>query len=64
MSWLLEEEEDHCRRCRRRRSVWSAYRWILIRVVSKVKKKAAVQPQNQQTVRQLIIQIVGFGVKK
>lgn len=62
MSWLLEEEEeDHCRR--RRRSVWSAYRWILIRVVSKV-KKAAVQPQKQQTVSQLIIQIVGFGVKK
>lgn len=63
MSWLLEEEEeDHCRR-RRRRSVWSAYRWILIRVVSKIKKKAAVQPQNQQTVSQLIIQIVGFGLK-
>lgn len=28
-----------------------------------MKKKAAVQPQNQQTVRQLIIQIVGFGLK-
>lgn len=61
MSWLLEE--DHCRRRLRRRSVWSAYRWILIRVVSKIKKKAAVQPQKQQTVRQLIIQIVGFGLK-
>lgn len=30
---------------------------------SKIKKKAAVQPQNQQTVSQLIIQIVGFGLK-
>lgn len=64
ISWLLEEEEDgenHCRRCRRR-SVWSAYRWILIRVVSKVKKgsSATPKPANSPSV---IIQIVGFGLK-
>lgn len=45
-AWLLEEE-DH-RRLRRRRSVWSAYRWILIRVVSKVKKRQQCNPKTSK----------------
>lgn len=46
MSWLLEE--DHRRRRLRRRPIWSAYRWILIRVVSKIKKRQQCNPKTSK----------------